>query len=207
MTSIANKIKVSSLITPDQSDDEDEEFKDADSGDLITFDTKKEGPVFLAVIRNFTLKEQYSPKEDISRFIKVQSNSTDVQEKRKNEIRQAMIDSFRSLECARLPPPAYSLKQLQNLENEKFEDLSTEFQASFLDMCDFIHTLIEPKRIKGVEFNGFMMAEYMKLCVEIINKENSVFLYDTLLAVCNLEEKYNEEKYLEISTQLKSKAK
>ncbi len=202
MTSIANRIKVSSLVTPDQSDDED-----ADSGDLITLDTKKEGPVFLAVIRNFTLKEQYSAKEDINRFIKVQSNSNDVQEKRKNEIRQAMIDSFRSLECARLPPPAYSLKQVQNLENQKFEDLAEEFQTSFLDMCDFIHTLIEPKKIKGVEFNGFMMAEYMKLCVEIINKEKSVFLYDTLQAVCNLEEKYNEEMYLEISTQLKSKAK
>ncbi len=190
------------MVTPDQSDDED-----ADSGDLITLDTKKEGPVFLAVIRNFTLKEQYSAKEDINRFIKVQSNSNDVQEKRKNEIRQAMIDSFRSLECARLPPPAYSLKQVQNLENQKFEDLAEEFQTSFLDMCDFIHTLIEPKKIKGVEFNGFMMAEYMKLCVEIINKEKSVFLYDTLQAVCNLEEKYNEEMYLEISTQLKSKAK
>ena len=205
MTSIAKQIKMSGLVTPDASDDEDSDEKESESDEAKK--TGKEGPVFLALIRNFTLKEQYSAKEDIGRFVKkVKSTSNDRQEKKRNEIRQAMVDSFKSLECARLTPPAFSLEQLQNLEYEKFEDLATDFQHSFLEMCKFVRTLLKPKTVNREQFNGFRMAEYMKLCVESINKERAVFLYDTLLAVCDLEEKYNEEKYLEICAQFKSKA-
>jgi len=195
MTSITNKIELSGLLTPDASDSEE------DDGRVCK--TKREGPVFLAVVRNFTLKEQYTPKEDINRFLALQQRPKDAEESRRNAIRQAMVDSFRTLECARLPPPAYSLRQLQNLEKEKFESLTEEFQRSFLDMCDLVHHLIEPKAINGESLNGFRLAEYMEIIVERINSESSVFLYDTLLAVVRIEEEHNEKLYSEISAKLR----
>lgn len=204
MTSIANRIKLSEILTPDGSSDEDE---DTCCVDAATWRSKKEGPVFLAVVRNFTLKEQYTAKEDIDRFLEISENSNEnVSERKKNEIRKSMIDSFRSLECVRLPPPAYNLTMLHNLDNEKFGDLCEEFQESFLGMCGTVRKLTQAKSINGEKFNGFKMAEYMKICVKLINEEKSVCLYDALLNVCELEDRHNEEVFIEISNDFIEKA-
>ena len=145
--------------------------------------SKQEAPTFLAVVRNFTLKAQYTAKEDIDRFLQITTNLdnrdvTDPLANQKNAIRKSMIQSFRSLECVRLPPPAYNLEMLQDLDNVKFVDLPSEFKSSFNEMCKFMRSLIRPKAINGEKFNGYKMAEYMKSCADLINKEKSVLLFD-----------------------------
>ena len=153
---------------------------------------------------------QYTAKQDINRFLKTtisgQNDEADPLANQKNAIRKSMIQSFRSLECARLPPPAHNVKILQNLDNVKFEDLTNEFQSSFNEMCDFMRSLIQPKSINGEKFNGFKMAEYLKMCVDLINKEKSVFLFDAFNAVCEMEAKRNEKVFGEISADLWAKA-
>ena len=71
---------------------------------------------------------------------------------------------------------------LQDLDNVKFVDLPREFKNLFNEICKFMRSLMRtinrPKAINGEKFNGYKMAEYMKSCADLINKEKSVLLFD-----------------------------
>ena len=165
----------------------------------LNSDKSIERPTYLSVVRDFALKPQYTPQEDIDRFLKLDENpDADEQITKKNDIRKNMINTFESLKCFRLPPPAHKLSMLQNLEKEKFENLATEFQEAFADMCKLIKSLLKPKSIDGKAFNGFKLAKYMNVIVELINTEKAVNLYDTMLSVCDMEQKYYNTEYLKI---------
>lgn len=185
MSNICNKIKLCS--------DDD---VDSDDGEL-----KAEGPVYLSIVRNFTLKPVYTAKEDIERFLQPERDSAHTNKLmvlKRNKIRDGMKSSFKRLECARLPPPAFSVKQLQDLENVKFSDLTEDFQLAFNDMCAFVSELIEPKSINGEAFNGFRLAEYLSLIVNSINSNDAIFLYDCLASVARMEELFYEEEFAKV---------
>ena len=154
-----------------------------------------ERPCYLSVVRDFTLKPQYTPQEDIDRFLKLDD---DPEKTKENSIRRSMSESFKSLKCFRLTPPAYKLQIHQNLEQQKFQYLETEFQEAFVEMCRLIQTLLTPKCIDGKPLNGFTLSGYVKIIVKLINEEKVVHLYDTMTSLVELETKYFEMKYLEI---------
>ena len=169
-------------------------------------DESIEKPIYLSLVRDFALKPQYTPQEDIDRFLKLDLNpDADEQITKKNNIRENMINSFESLKCFRLPSPAHKLDMLQNLENEKFENLTTEFQEAFADMCKLVKSLLKPKCIDGKALNGYRLAKYMNAIVELINTDKAGNLHDTMLSVCDMEQKYYNAEYLKILKEFEQK--
>ena len=68
MSSITKRVKFTWTKCSEENQDSESEEEDA---------IKANGPVYLSVVRNFTLKTQYTPKEDINRFLKRESSDKD----------------------------------------------------------------------------------------------------------------------------------
>ena len=116
-----------------------------------------------------------------------------------------MIRTFHSLECARLPPPAYSLKQFQRLDSEPFEGLDEDFQESFLDLCAFVRQLLRAKSIQGQMLNGYRFVEFCRHIVSLINQNQEICLLDSLMLICEREDKLYENEFMKLSTEFKKK--
>ena len=68
MSRLTKRVKFTWTQRSEENEDSESEEEDA---------IKANGPVYLSVVRNFTLKTQYTPKEDINSFLKRESSDKD----------------------------------------------------------------------------------------------------------------------------------
>jgi len=156
-------------------------------------------PTFTWIVRDFSLKTTVSSKEKLDRFLEPENYEESSQlslkefEKQKakieerNRIRENLLDTFKSMDCFYLPLPVAegvdgmtyedALGRLNELPKSK---LRPQFEEAFLKVVNHIQNTFQVKMINNNVMNGPIMAEYMKQIIENINKNEQIYLMDTL---------------------------
>ena len=156
-------------------------------------------PAFIWVVRDFSLEQTISARDKLEKFlehevyIEKSSDSVKTNETKKtsikmrNEVRENLVDSFKSLDCLYMPVPVANgvdgmsyEKAVQNLHQLPANKLRPEFEDAFEKLVEYIQNSFELKMINDNKMNGPIFVEYMKSIVENINKNEQIYLMDTL---------------------------
>lgn len=89
------------------------------------------------------------------------------------EITEALSNSFSSVQCAFLPPPAVKSEVLQNII-ERRDELSPHFNEEIERIKNKIVSVIEPKHCIGGCFTGFSIASLIEECLTKMNNETRI---------------------------------
>ena len=156
-------------------------------------------PTFTWIVRDFSLKTTMTAREKLERFLEhevyIEDSSLSVKENEKrkanikirNEVREQLADAFKSLYCFYMPVPVAdgidglsfeeALERLHLLPASK---LRPQFENAFNKVVEHLQNSFELKMINNNKMNGPILVEYMKNIVESINKNEQIFLMDTL---------------------------
>ena len=122
-------------------------------------------PHFLWLLRDVDLTiGSSSPTEWLLRKLQVP---------RCKEITEALTNSFSSIECIFLPPPAATSEILQDIIQRK-DQLSPQFTDQLEKAKNTLLSKIEPKRCKEVSFTGYSLASLITECVADINGQSYI---------------------------------
>jgi hypothetical protein len=156
---------------------------------------KSECPDFMWVIRDYSLQSTLTPKQRLDAFLEDESSKNindrkklnDVNER--NEIRDKMKSSFRTMDCYYLPCPVSdgtdgkTLEDaLQTMDKIEWTKLRQPFREGMDNLCKKIKDCIRPKRIDSISVNGKIFAGYIKEIVENINSNETIYLTESLTA-------------------------
>lgn len=181
---------------------------------------RHDAPDFVCILRDLALKQQFTTNEHMKQFLQMEhvdksnvltniyfktTNALDESIKN-NEIRKNMMNLFKQFDCFRLPVPVIDktiaglTKQdaLLMLDQVRYDDLREKFRTRFDQMCEEIRIKLRPKCLNDTYLNGFKLAEYMKLMVNLINNNQTVCIYDTLVAATMREAHFTLDKCKEI---------
>lgn len=164
-----------------------------------------EAPDFVCIMRDSLLKQPYSPNDTISKFLQTETtNSSNAL--RNDKVKKQIKSMFKSFDCFRLPVPVVNKtiksltkeEALQMLDEINYDDLRDKFKLKFDEMCEALEYKFRAKSVNKTYLNGFKLAEYMKLIVNLINNKKCVYLHETLVAAINREANFTLEKCKEI---------
>ncbi|CAF0835377.1 unnamed protein product [Brachionus calyciflorus] len=153
---------------------------------------KQDGPKFVWIVRDYSLKQTLKPNERLNKFLEMESESEKTGKKlddikTRNEIKDNMINLFKSFDCFYLRIPEFDGKlnltlteQLQSLNSLKFNKISKEFRQEFEEIRSFIYDNITPKEINNEKMRGQVFCEYLKSVVKLINSDECINLHDIL---------------------------
>ncbi len=159
----------------------------------------KEGPNCIILVRDFFLEPELTPEQDIERFLKEEyTNDQDsVEVEGRNAIRKNMKKFFKSVESFRMAFPVFSKIKLKNLANLEFKDLDEDFRNDFSNLIKKIKLTIKPKSTINKNFNGPMLANFIRLIVDLINQSNhEINLYEIMSNIAQIEKKRKEDEVL-----------
>ena len=87
----------------------------------------------------------------------------------RNEVRENLVDSFKSLDCLYMPVPVANgvdgmsyEKAVQNLHQLPANKLRPEFEDAFEKLVEYIQNSFELKMINDNKMNGQIFVEYIK---------------------------------------------
>jgi len=87
---------------------------------------------------------------------------------------------------------------LETLDSIKYDELREKFRIKFDEMCDdLLKEKLKPKCLHETNLNGFHLAEFMKIIVDLINNEKTVCLYDSLSTAVMREANFRLRKYID----------
>ncbi len=142
-------------------------------------------------LNQFLTLENVDEKQTMSNIYYKSTNLLDDKLKR-NEIRKNMLKLFKSFKCYHLPEPIKEEEEDYNLLDQiKLDDLSSRFTLKLDKICNDLRTmLIKPKCLNEINLNGFKLAEYMKLIVNLINNKEVICLHNNLFGAVKRESNY-----------------
>ena len=70
--------------------------------------------------------------------------------------------------------------KLQNLDKLELKDLREEYRNDLNEFVDIISKILGPKEINGKKMNGELFCEYLKLIVDAINSNKTIYLHETV---------------------------
>jgi len=151
----------------------------------------KEGPNCIILVRDFFLEPELTPEQDIERFLKEEyTNDQDsVEVEGRNAIRKNMKKFFKSVESFRMAFPVFSKIKLKNLANLEFKDLDEDFRNDFSNLIKKIKLTIKPKSTINKNFNGPMLANFIRL-------NHEINLYEIMSNIAQIEKKRKEDEVL-----------
>ena len=104
---------------------------------------------------------------------------------------------FKSVESFRMAFPVFSKIKLKNLANLEFKDLDEDFRNDFSNLIKKIKLTIKPKSTINKNFNGPMLANFIRLIVDLINQSNhEINLYEIMSNIAQIEKKIKEDEVL-----------
>ncbi len=140
-------------------------------------------------LNKFLTLENVDEKQTMSNIYYKSTNLLDDKLKR-NEIRKNMLKLFKSFKCYHLPEPIKE-EDYNLLDQIKLDDLSSRFTLKLDKICNDLRTmLIKPKCLNEINLNGFKLAEYMKLIVNLINNKEVICLHNNLFGAVKRESNY-----------------
>jgi len=158
---------------------------------------REEGAHFLLIARDCILeKNQQTNEQFMKHFLQPEPNDMPNVNKSRNKIKKNMLNSFKSFDVFRLPEPTKTrsnqAKQayLKSLDSFKYDDLNEMFRSKLDKLSEQIRENLHSKSINGTHLNGFQLAEYMKLIVDLLNNNQTICVHNTLLAVMKRESNY-----------------
>ena len=86
---------------------------------------------------------------------------------------------------------------LQSLDSIKYEELRDKFRNKFDEMCEDLKLKLKPKCLKETNLNGFQLAEFLKIIVDLINKDKAICLHDTVVTAITREAHFRVNKYID----------
>ena len=152
---------------------------------------KNELPDFIWLVRDFSLSLEKSKDEYLNRFLEFEDYPEQDDPKKnadidkRNQIKENLIDSFRTIDCSLLKQPILGEDKLQKLDSLNLSDLRKEYLNDLNELVDKINLILHSKEINGQKLNGPLFAEYLKLIVESINSEKTIFLHETVSLALN----------------------
>ena len=167
------------------------------SNDHQTSDLRSECPDFIWVVRDFSLEKTLSPNQRLERFLTPEKFESDQNKKEnehrknqinhRNDIRDKMKQTFKSINAFYLPVPVSdgvhgkTLEQsLQSLDSLQFDDLRGNFQDSINEFVSLINETVQFKQINHMTMNGPIFAEFFKIVVDNLNSNKMICLHDTI---------------------------
>ena len=161
--------------------------------------TTKPNTDFVWVVRDFALIENDTPTNKLHKllnpeeFIANKRFNTETNEKIRNEIifknkiKDAINNTFDQKECFYVPVPVSDgtnrltyEEALQRLDELPYECLRSEFRKQIDKIKSYIMENIQIKQVNDSCMNGPLFCEYLKQIVSSINKENVIFLNETI---------------------------
>lgn len=150
-------------------------------------------PDFVWIVRDNALNLIESPQEQLEEFLEIEDDSTAINKKAKqdilsrNQTRENIIDTFHELKCFYLPLPLSNSIAGLSIEESytKLNDLSdTELNPKFINelknIKEQVINKISAKMINNTVLNGNMFVEYLKLIVDMVNKQKTVYIQDAM---------------------------
>lgn len=149
----------------------------ANSGNLdddSSNSTTQAFPIFVWVLRDFTLKleddqgKKISSNQYLEHCLKPQAGFSDAITS-KNQIRRLISESFRERECVTFVRPAEDEAVLRNLSQYRLEELRPEFTKQMKQFLTKVANGVRPKQILGRTLNGEMFATLLLSYTEALN--------------------------------------
>jgi hypothetical protein len=145
-------------------------------------------PDFHWVVRDFFLASDKTSDEYLEDCLKLEAEGQDGREiEEVNSIRKSIKSSFASRNCTCLPSPIESgtdgrsfEESLQFLDQIEWHRLRVNFREGIEGLCKQIKENIAPKSLFSVPLSAFEYAQYLKLVVEQLNRNELVSLGDAL---------------------------
>ena len=142
---------------------------------------ENEKPSLMVVVRDFSLRENITAKEQLENFLKEDDNPLyDRQIELKNSIKRNVRNFFQHKDSFRLCRPVGDDDLIFELHTMPFDDLSEKFKKKFKEFSNVINSRLQAKEINSVPFNGTRLAEYLKIIVNAINKNEIINMYNTM---------------------------
>ena len=172
---------------------------------------RNEGPDFIWIIRDSSLKFGINKQDYLRKFFKFEkSRNEKLSEKQQNELKQKievkvnLTESFKSIDCSILRIPVIddtvygktAEQALQSIDKLKLKQLRKEYQDDLNDLFDQINFLLKPMEINNQNLNGLLLAEYLKKIVNFINEEKTIYLHDTISMTLKEIAEHCLEKYV-----------
>ena len=142
-------------------------------------------PNFIWLVRDFGLRLTQCKNDYLNKFFE-QENTTDCEPKRqkeidqRNEIKENLESSFKSIDCALLKQPIFGEEELQQLDQMKLSNLRKEYIYDLNELYELINTNLTPKQINDRKMNGELFCEYLKLIIDSINSNKTIYLNETI---------------------------
>lgn len=131
----------------------------------------------MALVRDFSFLPTYTPKEDIERFLEMETKSG-LNTQKRNQTRKSILQSFSTIDCCRFAPPSFNTAMCQRLENIKLKELSEDFQKDFEIFSNKLYRILDQNKIWGKLINGTSFVDYMKSICDIINQDDLLDVYE-----------------------------
>jgi hypothetical protein len=154
---------------------------------------------FVWIVRDFALIETDTPTSKLHKLLTIEEfkpnnrfNATTNEKIRdevalKNKIKHAINNAFDQKQCFYVPVPVSDgtagltyEEALQNLNKLPYNSLRSEFKDQITKISNYIKDKIKVKKINDLCMTGPVFCEFLKKIVSSINKENVIYLNETI---------------------------